>query len=502
MSLLYDFAFIFVALFALGFTIFIHELGHFLAARQRGLVILRFSIGFGPKLFGWTRNGVEYRLSAIPFGGYVALPQLADMGRLEGQRELENDSYSENGEKNFKWKDMDNQEEDEEDEEDAEENSKPKPLPKISYTDKMLVSVMGAVFNMLLAFALSCVLYFFGYDVSDAQLTTKVGYVADTVERWNPLVEEGEEVTGPAKKAGLLPGDEILRVDGAPVENFMDIQNRIVTGKGQTAQGSRLVYLTVLRNGKEMQLEIYPEVFGPEEMRIIGIGPKETFFIGDLTPDMPAQKIGLEVGDQPVAIDGNVIHSFYQVVDHLEKTEDNQSVAFTVRKGGENGTEKTYDLIPVEKELADGTTVITRKLIGFAPKFKTITTYPNPLTLIVRRVKDMYLTLTGLVSPNSDVKLRNMSGPVGIVNHLSVFAKIGFKKLLWFVVFINVNLAILNLLPIPVLDGGHMMFATIEKVRGKPLPIPFLERAQMLFVVLLFSFMIYVTFFDVQRIFP
>ena len=84
MSILYDFTFLLVALFALGFTIFIHELGHFLAARQRGLLIKRFSIGFGPKIFGWTRNGVEYRLSAIPFGGYVALPQLVDMGRIEG----------------------------------------------------------------------------------------------------------------------------------------------------------------------------------------------------------------------------------------------------------------------------------------------------------------------------------------------------------------------------------------------------------------------------------
>ena len=98
----------------------------------------------------------------------------------------------------------------------------------------------------------------------------------------------------------------------------------------------------------------------------------------------------------------------------------------------------------------------------------------------------MYLTLTGLVSPKSDVKLRNMSGPVGIVNHLSIFAKIGFMKLLWFVVFINVNLAILNLLPIPVLDGGHMLFATIEKVRGQPLPFSLVERSQMIFVVLLF----------------
>ena len=142
MSLLYDFAFIFVALFALGFTIFIHELGHFLAARRRGLVITRFSIGFGPKIFGWTRNGVEYRLSAIPFGGYVALPQLVDMGRLEGKEEIEQDSRP------FKsW---------DEDEESSETNSKP--LPKISYADKMIVSVMGAVFNILLAFSLACVL--------------------------------------------------------------------------------------------------------------------------------------------------------------------------------------------------------------------------------------------------------------------------------------------------------------------------------------------------------
>ena len=143
-------------------------------------------------------------------------------GRTKGDRQL---TLHQETDKDFKWKDVDDDQEDEVTEQ------KTKPLPKISYTDKMLVSVMGAVFNMILAFALSCVLYFFGYDVSDAQLTTKVGYVADTVERWNPLVEEGEEVSGPAKKAGLLPGDEIVRVDGAPVENFMDIQNRIVTGK-------------------------------------------------------------------------------------------------------------------------------------------------------------------------------------------------------------------------------------------------------------------------------
>ncbi len=493
MDIIYDVSFLFVALFALGFTIFIHELGHFLAARQRGLVVTRFSIGFGPKLFGWTRNGVEYRLSAIPFGGYVALPQLSEMGRLEGN----DPSRDENGEhsesKKSVWDDFD---------EDAEKAAEEEPLPKISYSDKMIVSVMGAVFNVLLAFALSAVLWFFGYDVTDSQLTTNIGYVADTVERWNPLVEEGEEVTSPAKKAGLLAGDKILAIDGSPVDDFMDIQNRIITGKLQTAQGRRLLNLTILRNGKEMKLEVFPEIWGPEEIRVIGIGPKETFFIGDLSPDMPAVQAGLQVGDQPISINGQAIHSFNQLVDLLEKAPDKESISLTVRQGGERGPERTFEIIPVEKEILLSGIPTLRKMIGFRPQFKIVTTFPNPISLIYSRVKDMYLTLSGLVSPASDVKLRNMSGPVGIVNHLSVFAKIGFKKLLWFVVFINVNLAILNLLPIPVLDGGHMLFATVEKLRGEPLPLAFLERAQMLFVALLFSFMLYVTFFDFQRILP
>ena len=491
MSFFYDFAFLLIALLALGFTIFIHELGHFLAARRRGLIVKRFSIGFGPKIFGWEKNGVEYRISIFPFGGYVALPQLADMGRLEG----ENEQTEEN--KLSAWDDFE-----EEGTDDAKEK-KQEPLKKISYADKMIVSVMGAVFNILLAFALSSVLWFFGYERRDGELTTKIGYIADTVERWNPIIEDSETVTSPAKKAGLIQGDEVVAVDGNPVEDFMDVQSRIVTGKLVTTEQRprRLSRLTVLRNGEEKEIDVFPEVFGNEEIRIIGIGPKETFFIKELQPDMPAIKAGLEPGDQILSVDGNKIFSFAHLVDYLMKVKDEQEIALTVRKGGESGIEQTYNLLPIVKEMNIGDSVSKRKLIGFSPEFKSITTYPNPLVLIISRVKDMYHTLTGLVSTQSDVKLRNMSGPVGIVNNLSIFASIGFKKLLWFVVFINVNLAILNLLPIPVLDGGHMVFATIEKLRGKPLPLPFLERSQMLFIVLLFSFMLYVTFFDFQRLF-
>ena len=494
MVFLSDFAFILVALFALGFTIFIHELGHFLAARQRGLIITRFSIGFGPKLFGWVKDGVEYRISMFPFGGYVALPQLADMGRLEGENE-----NSDNPRLAALKEDIDDDEKDG-DKEDGKNDGK---LPKISYADKMVVSVMGAVFNILLAFVLSCILWFFGYERTDGELTTKIGYISDTVERWNPIVEKGEKVTSPAKKAGLILGDQILAVDGSPVEDFMDIQSRIVTGKLVTNEekSRRLTRLSILRGEENMEVEVFPEIFSNEEIRTIGIGPKQTFFIKELQPDMPAIKAGLQAGDQILSVDGIKIFSFIHLVDYLSDLEDGQEIALTVRKGGESGLEQTYNLLPIEKEIRQGNTMSKRKLIGFTPAFKTITTYPNPLILISSRIKDMYHTLTGLVSVQSDVKLRNMSGPVGIVDNLSYFASIGFKKLLWFIVFINVNLAILNLLPIPVLDGGHMVFATIEKIRGKPLPIAFLERSQMIFVVLLFSFMLYVTVFDFQRLF-
>ena len=95
---------------------------------------------------------------------------------------------------------------------------------------------MGAVFNILLAFALSSVLWFFGYERRDGELTTKIGYIADTVERWNPIIEDSETVTSPAKKAGLIQGDEVIAVDGNPVEDFMDVQSRIVTGKLVTTE--------------------------------------------------------------------------------------------------------------------------------------------------------------------------------------------------------------------------------------------------------------------------
>lgn len=474
-----DFWFILVALAFLGLSIFVHELGHFLAAKRRGLVIKRFSIGFGPRIFGWEKNGVEYRLSAIPFGGYVALPQLVDMGRIEGSEDGDQD----------KGGDEEGENEEETDEEEPEE------LPPISYADKMIVSVMGAVFNVIFAFCLACVPWLFGQEVYDWERTTEIGHVQKELEFNVQSTDENVTIPGPAYKdgQGVKPGDKILTVDGEEVRNFQDIRNRIAAGVGRKENGDPVVHLLVERDNQEVTIEIQPGIVSNEEMRMIGIGPKQTFFVGKLMEgkpqyvEQPADN-GLEPGDQLWKLNGERIHSFFDLKNKLLDKNASAHVELTVRKGGENGSLATYS-IRTDKHL-----------IGFAPEFKKIIIHPNPVDTIWNRANDMYVTLRALVSTKSNVKLRNMSGPVGIVHHLSWFARIGFMKLLWFVVFINVNLAILNLLPIPVLDGGHMMFATIDKLRGKPIPLPILERIQVVFIALLLSFMLYVTWYDLMRI--
>ncbi|HAQ58567.1 MAG TPA: RIP metalloprotease RseP, partial [Opitutae bacterium] len=171
-----------IALLALSFCIFIHELGHFIAAKKRGLIADRFSIGFGPRLFGWKWRGTDFRISLLPLGGYVSLPQLADMGRLEGGEEDESED-----------------------------------LPPISYADKMIVAVMGAVFNIILAFCLSLILWGVGRDIIK---TTVVDVAPEQI-----VNSAGEIVPGPAFEAGLLAGDTILEIDDERIGDWMQLQN-------------------------------------------------------------------------------------------------------------------------------------------------------------------------------------------------------------------------------------------------------------------------------------
>ncbi|MFP4351349.1 MAG: RIP metalloprotease RseP [Puniceicoccaceae bacterium] len=449
-SNLVGFGYVLLAVFLLGFCIFIHELGHFLAARRRGLKVERFSIGFGPPIVRWERNGVDYRISWIPFGGYVALPQLADMGRLEGAGEEEAAGR----------------------------------LPPIGYADKMIVAAMGAVFNMIFALFLSCILWIVGQEVI---VSTEI----DVVER-ELRAADGSLVPGPAFAAGLRPGDEIVAVDGDRVGDWMQVHNAILTGTGREDGGVPATRIDVLRDGQPMSFEVTPVLTSRESIRDIGIGPDSDLVVSGLVEGMPAAEAGMRPGDVLAAIDGEPIRTSALLQVALSRHEDGP-VEITVLRDGEP---VALSVEPVYVPEADA------KRFGFVYGYqpKTEIVHRNPAEQIALMVDTIKRTLVALFHQGSDVKVRNLNGPVGIVHVLSTVGSYGLTHLIWLLAFINVNLAILNLLPIPVLDGGHMLFATIAKVAGRPLPRRFLEVTQGAFVVLFLTFMLYVTFFDVGRI--
>lgn len=438
-----------IALFALGFCIFIHELGHFIAAKKRGLVADRFSIGFGPRLFGWQWKGTDFRLSLIPFGGYVSLPQLADMGRLEGGEGDEGDK-----------------------------------LPPISYADKMIVAVMGAVFNLIFAFVLSLVLWGVGREIIK---TTEIDYVAPEI-----INSAGELVPGPAYEAGVQPGDIVLRVDGQRIGDWMQLNNAIMTGTGRDASGRAYAELEILRGEETLELRVYPALISSEAIRHMGVDPGVDLVVMEVQKDMPAYEAGLKSGDVLLALDGQVIESSAFLGVYLSNHKGGP-IDLKVLRDGQEIT------LPIEPKIAEGEST---PRFGFAYTYEAekVRVHYNPIEQMGIFANTMRMTLYALLHTESDVKVRNMSGPVGIVHGLSRMARFGPIDLIWFLALINVNLAIFNLLPIPVLDGGHMLFATISKIIRRPLPIPLMEKVQITFFILLVSMVLYITFFDVSRV--
>src|SRR5213078_129732 len=193
-----------LALFNL--LIVVHEIGHFLAARWRGLYIEKFGIWFGKPLWKKTISGVQYSLGSIPFGGFVALPQLAPMDLIEGKADMDRAR-----------------------------------LPKISALDKIIVAVAGPLFSLLLALFFACVVWAVGHPVSESDLTTVIGYV---------------EPNSPAAKAGLQPGDKILAVDGRAVSRFFGMNDSVVWNIVRSEGAS--IPFKIDRDGKVMTIDVVP----------------------------------------------------------------------------------------------------------------------------------------------------------------------------------------------------------------------------------------------------
>ncbi|MES2693874.1 MAG: RIP metalloprotease RseP [Verrucomicrobiota bacterium] len=435
---------IFLVIFFFGGSIFVHELGHFLAARRRGVFVERFSIGFGPPI--WSRrgkDGTEYRLAWFPLGGYVLLPQLADLGALEGESKADVTK-----------------------------------LPPPSYSTKMLVFAAGATFNIIFAFCLACIVWAMGQPESSDMASKRIGYVSPTLE-----LPDGSKIPSPALRGGLQAGDIIHAIDGDEVNDWGDIQTTLVLGAGRNkASGQREARFSIERNGVRQDVVVEPVLAGDEKIRRVGISPAFELLVQAVAPDTVGAKAGFKAEDEILRLGQETILNDAAFRAHLDNTAA-QPVTAVVRRGGQEVTLT----IPPRPELKPGTH------LGLTLRTGLRTVHVTPFEQISSVVRWTIVTFNRLVNRNSDIGLEKMSGPVGIARILHSAAEVGIRAVFMITILLNVNLAIFNLLPIPVLDGGQMLFATITKLRGRSLPVNVIAATQSAFMVLLLAMVAYVT---------
>jgi regulator of sigma E protease len=430
--------------------IFAHELGHFLAARWRGLKIERFAIWFGKPIWKTKVNGIEYALGFIPAGGYVSLPQMASMEAIEGKTE-----------------------------------EKQEALPPISAKDKIIVAFAGPFFSFLLALVFAVVVYWVGRPVSEAEVTTVIGYVTKD---------------GPAEKAGLRPGDKVLEIDGQPIKKFMgmgaSVNWRVVRSEGPT------VSVKVLREGKEMVFEPTPtkeptKAWQRKSLRKIMVAPVEKSVIYSMASNSPAACAGLRAGDEIVGLNGQKVLHPAAIEDEAERHPE-QAMTLTVLRGGKELAvtfKPEVPLTPAGEKAQTG-------ILGWSGRADWKLVHPNPSEQVVDSVNAMFATFDALFSRKSDIKPQHLGGFVKIfsVYYLLFESEQGWRMALWFSVVLNVNLALLNLLPFPVLDGGHIVLSLVEAARRRPVNPKFLSTLQTSCAVLLIGYMLYIMFYDVQEL--
>jgi regulator of sigma E protease len=428
--------------FLFGAAIFVHEFGHFWVALWRGLKVEEFAIGFGPKIVSWTRQGIAYSLRWIPAGGFVKLPQMITSEAIEGAS-----------------------------------NKEQAPLPPVSALSKILVSAAGPAMNVVFAFLIASVIYFVGLPVPVNP--PNIGYV-------DPKSPEG--------KLGIHEDDRIVAVNGKPVKSWDDIYQTTILALTNEFDVTIVQGGATNKNGATNVYALTAEANTAIGLKTLNLDPKDHLVIGQVSEGTAAAAAGVQPEDEIVAFAGTPISSHDEFT-NLIQAFGGKKTPLVVRRASQLMTlEVTPAINPSQKVFVLG--------VGFAPgKDVFDIEHPTPWAQVREVCEQVYGTVTALVhSHDSGVKASDLSGPVGIASMLALQVQADYRLALHFLVMLNINLAILNMLPIPVLDGGHIVMAILEKIRRRPLEVRILEYTTTVFAVLLVSFMLYVTFFDIKRI--
>ncbi|RMT98282.1 hypothetical protein ALP39_04133 [Pseudomonas marginalis pv. marginalis] len=409
-------------LVALGVLVTFHEFGHFWVARRCGVKVLRFSVGFGMPLVRWhDRRGTEFVIAAIPLGGYVKM-----LDEREGEVPADQLDQSFN---------------------------------RKTVRQRIAIVAAGPIANFLLAMFFFWVLAMLGSQ----QVRPVIGAVeADSI----------------AAKAGLVAGQEIVSIDGEPTTGWGAVNLQLVRRLGESGTVSVVVREQDSSAETPRSLALDHWLKGadePDPIKSLGIRPWRPALppvLAELDPKGPAQAAGLKTGDRLLALDGQALGEWQQVVDLVRVRPDTKIVLKVERDGAQIDVPVTL-AVRGEAKAAGGYLGAGVKSPEWPPSMVREVSF-GPLAAIGEGAKRTWtmsvLTLESLKKMLfGELSVKNLSGPITIAKVAGASAQSGVADFLNFLAYLSISLGVLNLLPIPVLDGGHLLFYLVEWVRGRPL---------------------------------
>jgi regulator of sigma E protease len=435
------------ALILLGVIIFVHELGHFLFAKLVDVKVLKFSLGFGPSLFGVRRGETEYVISAIPLGGYVKM--LGEDSEGEIAEEEKARAF------NFQpvWK-------------------------------RALIVLSGPVFNLVFAAVVFVAIFMSGVPLPHPD----VGKITEK---------------SPAFRAGLMTGDRILEINGKPIQTWDEVDAAVDESLG------RPLLLEIKRDGRTIDLSVTPEkksepdLFG-EKKKVWDIGAAPLLYpiAGDVIKGARADKGGMKKGDRILEIEGKPLQTWQDMTAIIHDNPETP-LRFKIKR---NGRVLDLTIAPQKSTVRmPGGEEKTIGLIGIRPQGNDfIKRFGLPSALLLGASKTWEVSVLTVVSiiklVERIIPAETIGGPILIFQMAGEQASHGALSFFTFMSVISINLGVLNFLPIPVLDGGHMLFLGIEAVRRKPLSEKVMTIAQRVGLTAIITLMVFAFYNDIMRL--